>query len=213
MDWLNENYQEKLAESYAQNQLFPGVGWYSNYYGKGPAGGGGQMYQDAQAVRRHEMAPEDYAALYGTTFHGGEAAALAMAMSTRGANIDQIAYWLDKFGGTFAGAMNYISPPPSFAATLACRNCDEMDVLGLTNGGDQLCPTCPNPLGYKNGETVSADGNDYVLYGNEWVKLMAKETYADYLKNYKPPNRCRACKPDTREQMALTGASLRNVCW
>ena len=57
-----------------------------------------------------------------------------------------------------------------FAATLACRNCDEMDVFGA-NGGDQLLWICPNPLGYKTIETVSADGNDYVLYGERMGQI------------------------------------------
>ena len=90
--WLN--YGNRKAESYAQNQLLPRLDGIPTTM-ESPAGGGRAIPADAQAVRRHEMAPKDYAALYGTTFHGGEAAALAMAMSTRGANIDQIAYWLE----------------------------------------------------------------------------------------------------------------------
>ena len=52
---------------------------------------------------------------------------------------------------------------------------------------------------YKNGETISFEGNDFVLHDNRWLQLESKESYARYVENYKNP---KGGKPWSRELKA-----------
>jgi RHS repeat-associated protein len=58
---------------------------------------------------------------------------------------------------------------------------------------------------FKNGETVSYGGSDYVLHDNRWLPLMSKEVHAKYKKDYNNP---KGGRPLTREEYAIVGYNI-----
>jgi hypothetical protein len=63
----------------------------------------------------------------------------------------------------------------------------------------------PSIYDFKNGETVSYGGSDYVLHDNRWLPLMSKEVHAKYKKDYNNP---KGGRPLTREEYAIVGYNI-----
>jgi RHS repeat-associated protein len=77
---------------------------------------------------------------------------------------------------------------------------------GFKSGAKIQSNSLPSVFDYKNNEVISHNGNDYILYDNQWFLMMSVEAYKKYLKGRKYSRR-----PAFSRELKATYAHMQKV--